>query len=180
MRYYVAKCKTDLLGFLDFEEIRFQSHIKGVSRPTAKKIFEGRRPKSKLPKMSTVLTAVLAHGYGAEIYIGYRGIETEMWQRKGQRPKSKSEIKNVITDIRKALLKRLETIVKDGSKNTGMSIEEYLKYRDIQKDLLYKSSPASIDELMEAIARIGDCTSFYINSPHTDDPVVTQYHSMVD
>ncbi|QPB12546.1 hypothetical protein [Providencia phage PSTCR9] len=180
MRFYVEKPKKDLLAFIDHEGIRFQSHIKGVSRPTAKRLFDGRYFGEDLPKMGTVLTAFLSHGYGAELFIGNRGITTEIWQRKGAREFTKNDIENALELLRKLLLERLEYLVKSGAESRGISIVEYLIYLGIQKDILYKSTPASIDELMEASARIGDCTSFYINQPDQDAVVYYKYHSKND
>lgn len=180
MRFYVEKPKKDLLAFIDHEGIRFQSHIKGVSRPTAKRLFDGRYFGEDLPKMGTVLTAFLSHGYGAELLIGNRGITTEIWQRKGAREFTKNDIENALELLRKLLLERLEYLVKSGAESRGISIVEYLIYLGIQKDILYKSTPASIDELMEASARIGDCTSFYINQPDQDAVVYYKYHSKND
>lgn len=180
MRNYIEKPKKDLLTFIDHEEIRFYSHIKGVSLPTAKRLFNGRYSDTHSLKMTTILTAFLMHGYGAELYISDRGIQTETWQRKGGKEPTKNDIETTLELLRKLLLERLTILAKDGAKGLDVSIAEYLKYRGIQKDVLYKTNPASIDELLEASARIGDCTSFYINSPHSDEPVYYKYHSRIN
>lgn len=167
--------KKRLLGFIERSEIKYHSHIKGVSRPTAKKLFWARHQKRFNLKMGTILTALLTHGYEVKIHFGERGVEADLWRKKDVDEPPKKVVKNLVKEFRNSLEKHLRDIVKDSTKNSGEPTSKFLGDLGVEKYLLSRTNPAKIDELLDAIAKTGDCGSFYIRQPYSGRTVYLEY-----